>query len=52
MITDAGRERLAQTEFALAASEDFVLRALTAKQSETLYELLQKATAGLRDAGC
>jgi DNA-binding MarR family transcriptional regulator len=44
-LTPAGHERLAQAEFMLAAAEDLVLGALTEKQRETLYELLQKATA-------
>jgi DNA-binding MarR family transcriptional regulator len=48
VLTDDGRERLARAEFALAAAEDIVLARLTAKQRETLYELLAKATA----AGC
>jgi MarR family transcriptional regulator, lower aerobic nicotinate degradation pathway regulator len=47
-LTDDGRERLARAEFVLAAAEDIVLAALTAKQRDTLYELLAKATA----AGC
>jgi DNA-binding MarR family transcriptional regulator len=45
VLTDEGRERLARAEFMLAAAEDVVLAALTAKQRDTLYELLQKATA-------
>ena len=45
-LTDDGRERLARAEFVLAAAEDIVLAALTAKQRDTLYELLAKATAG------
>jgi MarR family transcriptional regulator, lower aerobic nicotinate degradation pathway regulator len=48
VLTDDGRERLARAEFALAAAEDIVLARLTAKQRETLYELLAKATG----AGC
>jgi DNA-binding MarR family transcriptional regulator len=48
VLTDDGRERLARAEFALAAAEDIVLAGLTAKQRDTLYELLAKATA----AGC
>ena len=43
VLTTDGRERLARAEFTLAAAEDLVLGALTAKQRETLYELLQKA---------
>ncbi len=46
VLTDDGRERLARAEFALAAAEDIVLAGLTAKQRDTLYELLAKATAG------
>jgi MarR family transcriptional regulator, lower aerobic nicotinate degradation pathway regulator len=45
VLTDEGRERLARAEFMLAAAEDVVLGALTAKQRDTLYELLHKATA-------
>ena len=45
VLTDEGRERLARAEFTLAAAEDLVLGALTAKQRDTLYELLHKATA-------
>ena len=45
VLTDEGRERLARAEFALAAAEDIVLANLTAKQRDTLYELLAKATA-------
>ena len=45
VLTDDGRERLARAEFALAAAEDIVLASLTAKQRDTLYELLAKATA-------
>jgi DNA-binding MarR family transcriptional regulator len=44
VLTDEGRERLARAEFALAAAEDIVLANLTAKQRDTLYELLAKAT--------
>jgi DNA-binding MarR family transcriptional regulator len=46
LLTQAGHERLAKAEFVLAAAEDIVFSALTAKQRETLYELLQKATGG------
>jgi DNA-binding MarR family transcriptional regulator len=42
-LTDGGHERLARAEFALAAAEDIVLGALTAKQRDTLYELLRRA---------
>jgi MarR family transcriptional regulator, lower aerobic nicotinate degradation pathway regulator len=45
-LTEAGRERLAQAEFALAAVEDHVLGALTVAEREALHDLLQKATAG------
>jgi DNA-binding MarR family transcriptional regulator len=44
-LTEEGRERLARAEFTLAAAEDLVLAGLTAKQRDTLYELLAKATA-------
>jgi MarR family transcriptional regulator, lower aerobic nicotinate degradation pathway regulator len=44
VLTTDGRERLARAEFALAAAEDIVLANLTAKQRDTLYELLAKAT--------
>lgn len=44
VLTEDGRERLARAEFALAAAEDIVLANLTAKQRDTLYELLAKAT--------
>lgn len=45
-LTDAGAERLAEAECALAAAEDEVLGALDAKERETLYRLLQQATGG------
>jgi DNA-binding MarR family transcriptional regulator len=45
VLTAEGRERLARAEFVLAAAEDIVLANLTAKQRDTLYELLAKATA-------
>jgi MarR family transcriptional regulator, lower aerobic nicotinate degradation pathway regulator len=45
VMTDEGRERLARAEFTLAAAEDIVLGSLTAKQRDTLWELLHKATA-------
>ena len=48
VVTDEGRERLARAEFMLAAAEDLVLGALTAKQRDTLYELLQRAVAAGR----
>src|SRR5882757_4147604 len=43
-LTDDGRERLAEAEAALAATEDEVLGALDADQRETLYQLLAQAT--------
>jgi DNA-binding MarR family transcriptional regulator len=46
VLTETGRERLARAEFMLSAAEDVVFGALTAKQRESLYELLQKAFAG------
>jgi DNA-binding MarR family transcriptional regulator len=48
VLTNDGRERLARAEFALAAAEDIVLARLSAKERDTLYELLAKAAA----AGC
>jgi MarR family transcriptional regulator, lower aerobic nicotinate degradation pathway regulator len=45
-LTDAGAEQLAKAEFALSAVEDEVLGALDDNQRETLYNLLQQATAG------
>jgi DNA-binding MarR family transcriptional regulator len=45
VLTGDGRELLARAEFVLAAAEDIVLANLTAKQRDTLYELLAKATA-------
>jgi DNA-binding MarR family transcriptional regulator len=45
-LTDAGVQILAKAEFALAAVEDHVLSALDAEQRETLYSLLQLASAG------
>jgi MarR family transcriptional regulator, lower aerobic nicotinate degradation pathway regulator len=44
-LTGAGTRRLAQAELALAAAEDEVLSALDDVQRETLYRLLQQATA-------
>jgi MarR family transcriptional regulator, lower aerobic nicotinate degradation pathway regulator len=43
-LTDAGAQRLAQAEFALAAAEDEVLGGLDREQRETLYDLLALAT--------
>ncbi|MDX6569627.1 MAG: hypothetical protein QOH15_2205 [Gaiellales bacterium] len=45
-LTDAGGEKLSEAECALAAAEDAVFSALDAEQRETLYRLLQQATAG------
>jgi DNA-binding MarR family transcriptional regulator len=45
-LTDAGREKLAQAEFVLAAVEDQVLADLTMDQRGALFELLRQATAG------
>jgi len=45
-LTAAGEERLAAAESAIGAAEDDVLGALTDRQREQLFELLQKATAG------
>src|SRR5882757_2527402 len=43
-LTDAGSERLAEAEAALAAVEDEVLGALDIEQREVLYQLLAQAT--------
>jgi DNA-binding MarR family transcriptional regulator len=45
-LTAGGLRRLAQAESALAAAEDDVLGSLDADERETLYRLLQRATAG------
>jgi DNA-binding MarR family transcriptional regulator len=45
-ITEAGTTRLQQAECALAAAENETLGALDPDQRETLYQLLQQATAG------
>jgi DNA-binding MarR family transcriptional regulator len=45
-LTEAGRQKLSAAECALAAAEDDVFSALDAEQRETLYRLLQQATAG------
>jgi DNA-binding MarR family transcriptional regulator len=45
-LTQAGAERLATAECALAQVEDEVLGALDATQRETLYTLLQLAATG------
>ena len=50
-LTDAGRERLAEAEFALAAAEDDVLAALAPEQRVELATLLHLAAEGLGD-GC
>jgi DNA-binding MarR family transcriptional regulator len=44
-LTAAGRRRLEDAESALAAAEDDVLGGLDAAERETLYRLLQRATA-------
>jgi DNA-binding MarR family transcriptional regulator len=45
-LTSLGAEQLAKAEYALSAVEDEVLGALDDTQRETLYSLLQQATAG------
>jgi len=45
-LTPAGEERLAAAEAAIGAAEDEVLGALTDRQREQLFELLQRASAG------
>lgn len=45
-LTEEGASRLEAAEAALAAAEDEVLAALDADERETLYLLLQRATAG------
>jgi DNA-binding MarR family transcriptional regulator len=45
-LTTAGSERLAAAEAAVGAAEDEILGALTDRQREQLFELLQKAAAG------
>ena len=47
-LTQAGAERLAEAEFALAAVEDEILVSLDSPQRETLYQLLQIAGNGQR----
>jgi DNA-binding MarR family transcriptional regulator len=49
-LTAAGARRLGDAETALESSEDVVLRGLDEQERETLYRLLQRATAG-SDAG-
>lgn len=45
-LTETGTHLLAKAECALAAVEDEVLAALSPAERETLYGLLQRATAG------
>jgi DNA-binding MarR family transcriptional regulator len=45
-LTAAGGERLAAAEVAVGTAEDEILGALTTRQREQLFELLQKAAAG------
>jgi DNA-binding MarR family transcriptional regulator len=45
-LTDAGIDRLAKAEFALAQVEDEVLCGLDTAQRDTLYELLRLAASG------
>jgi DNA-binding MarR family transcriptional regulator len=45
-LTTAGGERLADAEAAIGAAEDEILGALTDRQREQLFQLLQKAAAG------
>jgi MarR family transcriptional regulator, lower aerobic nicotinate degradation pathway regulator len=45
-LTPAGEERLAAAEGAIGAAEDEVLGALSDRQREQLFELLQQASAG------
>jgi DNA-binding MarR family transcriptional regulator len=45
-LTEAGAERLAKAERALAEVDEEVLGALDASQRETLYNLLQQAATG------
>jgi DNA-binding MarR family transcriptional regulator len=45
-LTEAGGRKLVDAECALAAAEDELFSALDAEQRETLYRLLQQATAG------
>jgi DNA-binding MarR family transcriptional regulator len=46
-LTAEGGERLAAAEAAIGAAEDAVLGALSDRQREQLFELLQQASAGL-----
>jgi DNA-binding MarR family transcriptional regulator len=45
-LTAAGEERLSAAEGAIGAAEDEVLGALSPRQREQLFELLQQASAG------
>lgn len=45
-LTDRGQRQLARAEAGLAAAEDDVLGGLDDAERETLYQLLQRATAG------
>ncbi|HEY4094225.1 MAG TPA: MarR family winged helix-turn-helix transcriptional regulator, partial [Baekduia sp.] len=45
-LTEAGAQRLADAECALAVAEDDVLGALDVGEREALYRLLQRATSG------
>ncbi len=45
-LTPGGEERLAAAEKAIGAAEDEVLGALSERQREQLFELLQRASAG------
>jgi len=45
-LTPAGEERLGDAEKAIGAAEDEVLGALSDRQREQLFELLQQASAG------
>jgi len=45
-LTAAGGERLAEAEAAIGAAEDEVLGALSDREREQLFELLQRASAG------
>ncbi|WP_432869650.1 MarR family winged helix-turn-helix transcriptional regulator [Microbispora rosea] len=51
-LTEAGVERLASAECALAAVEDEVLGVLGHDQRETLYGLLQQVATGGVEAAC
>lgn len=45
-LTTAGEERLAAAEAAIGAAEDEILGALSDRQREQLFDLLQQASAG------